>query len=63
MEMNDYKENKLLLKRVVRRMKAVNLEQGQYLEEHFIFDDDNETISYIGSKSVLETVLINARVV
>lgn len=60
--MSDYNENKLLLKRVVRRMKAANFEQGKYLEEHFIFDDNNETISYIGSQSVLATVLKNTKV-
>ncbi len=61
--MDDYEENKIILKRVIRRMKAVNLERGRYFEEHLIFDDENEAISYVGSQSVLATVLANARVV
>ena len=62
MQKEDYTEIKSSVIRIIGQMKIKNLEKGEYLERHFIFNDKDQTLLYSGVGSALDDLLKNTEI-
>ena len=59
MDLETYKERKGAVLSLITKAKAKNIELGEYLEKHIIWEDKNRTLMYTGANSVLEDLMNN----
>lgn len=60
--MNDtsFNEIKRDTEKMIEKIKTIDAEKGVYLEQHIIFDDKNETMSYTGDPEIIADILSKA---
>ncbi len=62
MDKHSYEEFANLLRGIVKKVKASNLEKGAYLEKHFVYNEINQTFEYTGTETVIKEIIGNSLV-
>lgn len=55
-----FNEIKRDTEKMIEKIKTIDAEKGAYLEQHIIFDDKNETMSYTGDPEIIADILSKA---